>query len=201
MDYFALFNEMRRPWLDPEVLKAKFLALSGKVHPDRLQEHPAHQPGPADPRFAELNAAYNTLRDPKLRLAHLLELERGGKPSDLQEIPPDLTELWMQIGLLCREVDAFLRQKQAARSPLLRVELFEQSQEWTEELSPVQQKLSGMQDALTAQLKREDNAWQDAPDPDRRAVVLARLEALYRLFGFTGRWAQQVQERIVLLSL
>jgi hypothetical protein len=35
-DAFALLNEPRRPWLEAEALKQKFLALSSAVHPDRV---------------------------------------------------------------------------------------------------------------------------------------------------------------------
>ncbi len=34
-DYFALLNEPRRPWLEPETLKSKFLALAAEAHPDK----------------------------------------------------------------------------------------------------------------------------------------------------------------------
>src|SRR5688572_2737628 len=36
-DYFALFDEPRRLWLDPERLKTRFLALSAELHPDKIQ--------------------------------------------------------------------------------------------------------------------------------------------------------------------
>ena len=35
-DAFALLSEPRRPWLDAEALKARFLPLSAAVHPDRV---------------------------------------------------------------------------------------------------------------------------------------------------------------------
>ena len=35
-DYFALLNEPRRPWLDADLLKQKFLALASDLHPDRV---------------------------------------------------------------------------------------------------------------------------------------------------------------------
>ena len=35
-DNFALLNEPRRPWLEANLLKQKFLALSADFHPDRI---------------------------------------------------------------------------------------------------------------------------------------------------------------------
>jgi hypothetical protein len=34
-DCFALLNEPRRPWLDSEALKQRFVSLSAELHPDR----------------------------------------------------------------------------------------------------------------------------------------------------------------------
>ena len=36
VDNFILLDEPRLPWLDPETIKAKFHALSGAAHPDRV---------------------------------------------------------------------------------------------------------------------------------------------------------------------
>ena len=110
-DYFALLDEPRRPWLDPEVLKAKFHALAASVHPDRV--HGAAQPEKqeANQRYADLNAAFQCLREPKERLRHLLELERGIKVEDVQKISTDTMDLMMEISAHCRETDAFLAEK------------------------------------------------------------------------------------------
>ena len=66
-DYFALFGEARRPWLDPAELKEKYFAFSRTAAPS-----------------AELNEAFRVLSDPKLRLQHLLTLEgvelNAGRP-------------------------------------------------------------------------------------------------------------------------
>ena len=56
-DYFALFGEARRPWLEPAELKEKYFARSRTAAPS-----------------AELNEAFRVLSDPKLRLHHLLTL-------------------------------------------------------------------------------------------------------------------------------
>ena len=147
-DFFALLNEPRRPWIDPESLKSKFLALSAETHPDRVHNAGETEKRTAQQRYAGLNAAYNCLRDPKERLAHLLELELGAKPKDLQQMPDDLAELFIQVGQLCRQADAFLAEKARATSPLLRVQLFERGQAWEEKLNELRASLAARREAL-----------------------------------------------------
>ena len=38
MDYFALLDEPRQPWLDPAALKEKFLARGAEAHPDKFPD-------------------------------------------------------------------------------------------------------------------------------------------------------------------
>ena len=80
-DNFALLNEPRRPWLDVDLLKQKFLARASGAHPDRVHNASDSEKAEVTKRYIELNAAYNCLADPKLRLLHLLELELGAKPN------------------------------------------------------------------------------------------------------------------------
>src|SRR5688572_1414187 len=110
-DYFAVLDEPRRAWLDPEALKAKFLSLSATVHPDRVHGQSDAERKAAQDRYTQFNAAYQCLRDTKSRLQHLLELERGGKLQDVQQIPPETMDLFFQVGKLCREADDFLARK------------------------------------------------------------------------------------------
>src|SRR5437588_3739183 len=105
IDYFALLNEERRPWIDPDAVKQAFQTLSAQVHPDRVHSAGEQEKRGAQERYTLLNAAYSCLRDPKERLLHLLELERGHKPEQVQNIPPDLMELLLEVGQLCREAD------------------------------------------------------------------------------------------------
>ena len=68
-DYFALLDQPRRPWLDPEELKEVF-------HQKTLATHPDAQTQPRGKEtFTQLNEAYQVLREPKRRLHHLLDLE------------------------------------------------------------------------------------------------------------------------------
>jgi hypothetical protein len=200
-DYFALFDEPRRPWLDPEVLKSKFLLLAAESHPDKKICANESEKLAANRRYAELNTAYNCLAEPKLRLLHLLELELGAKPADVQQIPSALADLFAEVATTCRNTDAFLTEKNKAASPLLQVQFFERGQEWVERLRALQTKQAGLHGKLIEELKSLDALWTSQSRSLERKSLLPRLEELYRLFGYFNRWNNQIQERIVQLSL
>src|SRR3954451_20044946 len=120
-DYFQLLQEPRRPWLDPEALRKKFLEISSAVHPDRVHNAADIEKQAANVRYIELNAAYQTLREPKERLLHLLTLETGSKPKEVQALLPGAMDLFLEVAGKCREVDLFLGERNGVTSPLLKV--------------------------------------------------------------------------------
>jgi curved DNA-binding protein CbpA len=197
-DYFALLNEPRRPWLEPELLKEKFLALSATDHPDRAHHLGETERAAAQERYTELNAAYNCLRDSKERLHHLLQLELGALPKDVQRIPSELMDLSLEVGKACREADAFLAEKARVTSPLLQVSFFQRSDEFTDKLQALRQRVNSLNERLNDELKQIDAAWQERAET--RATLLPRLEELYRLFSYFARWTSQIQERTVRLT-
>jgi DnaJ-domain-containing protein 1 len=203
-DSFALLNEPRRPWLDAEALKQKFIPLSSAVHPDRTHNAPDTEKQASTARYAELNAAYNTLREPRDRLLHLLELELGAKPRDVQRIPPGTMDLFVEVGQICRDVDAFLAQQKNVTSPLLKVQMFERGMEWTDKLQALQQRINAKRDELAGELQQMNAVWESAPtigSPERIAALpLERLEQIYRVFSYIARWSEQIQERNVQLA-
>jgi len=199
-DYFALLDEPRRPWLDAASLKQKFLARSTEVHPDRV-----HGAGDADRRLAnqrytDLNSAYVCLREPRDRLRHLLELELGRKPADLQEVPSELADLYMEVAATCHEADRFLGRQANVTSPLLRAQSFPEAQNWTERLTALQRTSVGQHEKLLGQLRALDAAWVErATEAPARSALLAELGNLCRRLGFVSRWNGQIQERLVRL--
>jgi DnaJ-domain-containing protein 1 len=199
-DYFALLDEPRRPWLDPDALKQKFLARSANAHPDKVHTAPEPERHAAAQKFAALNAACHCLARPKLRLLHLLELERGAKPKEVREIPNALAGIFTDVATACREADRFLSEKAKTDSPLLQVQLFERGMEWIDQLNALQKKLSTVSEELIAALRDADLKWMTR-DAITRAELLDELEDLYRLFSYFDRWHGQIRERIVQLSL
>lgn len=201
-DYFALLDEPRRPWIDPGRLKAKFLALSVGAHPDKIHTAPPADRGAANQRFVELNAAFKCLREPRERLRHLLELELGDTTREIQEIPPGLADMFTEIAQVRREVNTFLAEASRVQSPLLRVQMFERAQEWTDQLRAIQQRLSDGEAQLHEELQVLDADWSRLEsDPVQHGTLLQRVEHIYRVLSFYTRWHTQIQETVVQLSL
>lgn len=204
-DAFALLSEPRRPWLDADVLKARFLPLSAEVHPDRVHSASEAEKAAANARYAELNAAYNTLREPRDRLLHLLELEAGGKPKDVQRIPPGTMDLFVEVGQTCRDTDEFLKQKSTSESPMVKLRLMQDGLDWLDRLQALQGRVNAKRDELVTELRQMNAVWEAAPPvgaPERVAALpLERLEQVYRAMSYVARWTEQIQERIVQLAL
>jgi curved DNA-binding protein CbpA len=167
------------------------------VHPDRVHQADAIDKRAAQDRYTALNAAYNCLREPKERLRHLLELERGTKPKQVEQIPNGLMDRFFEVGQHCKEADAFLVEKGAVNSPLLKVQLFERDQDLVEKLAGLQKRVQAWNEEALNELKVIDGKWDGVED---REALLARLEELYRLFSYFARWSAQIQERVVQLS-
>ena len=203
-DDFALLDEPRRPWLDPERLKSKFLQFSAATHPDHFHNAGEDEKRAINQRVADLNAAYNHLREPRERLRCLLELELGAQPKDVQRIPPGTMELFAEVGQLCRDVDTFVARKAQVTSPLLKARRFEQGLEWMDKLITLQNKILAKKQDLDVELKSLNAAWETAPTVGTEArlpgLPLARLEQIYRIFSYIARWTEQIQERTVQLA-
>ena len=204
-DAFSLFGEPRRPWLEPEPLKRLFLDRSSPIHPDRVHSTSPEEKAKANSTYAALNAAHAVLREPKDRLALLLELERASPLKDIQRIPPGTMDLFVEVGQTCRDVDGFLAEKAATTSPMVKLRLFERGMDWVDRLNELQRKISQRREELFGELKGMNALWEKAPpvgSPDRLAALpLERLEEIYRVLSYVARWTGQIQERIVALSV
>ncbi|HXT41051.1 MAG TPA: hypothetical protein VN887_13655 [Candidatus Angelobacter sp.] len=204
-DFFALLEEPRRPWLDPEVLKAKFLALAAETHPDRVHHTTQAEKLSATERYIGLNAAYNCLREPRDRLIHLLELERGTKPEDVQNIPPATVDLFTVVSRLCHEAEDFLLERAKTSSPILKVRLFENGMVLADRLNKLLADLSAKQNAFVDQMKELNTAWESAPpvgSPTRvNSLPCEQLEHVHRELSYISRWSQHIQGLILQLSL
>ena len=196
MDYFALLDEPRKPWIDTGLLKDKFMEMSARYHPDKFPQATPEERERISARYAELNAAYQCLSHTRDRLLHLIELETGKPSSDVQRIPPGTSDLFMQIGQTCAQAAAFLEKQPQTDSPILKAKRFVEQMEWTDKLTDFQNQLQEISDKLEEELKRMNTDMENgAPLP------LERLEEIYRSASYINRWTDQIREKIVQLAV
>ena len=186
-DAFELLSEPRRPWLEEEALKEKFLARSAASHPDKFTD-PAEKAA-ASKRFAALNSAHDTLRNPKLRLRHLIELETGAPPAYVHDIPANTAELFLAVGQILRPVDAFLTEHDAQTSPLLRAQSYPAALDWLEQVNSLLATLNEQLAAAEATLQKMNDAW-----------TATALEPVYHQFSYLQKWRVQLNDRALRLS-
>ncbi len=204
-DAFSLLQQPRRPWLDSDDLKQRFHELSAPLHPDRVHGASAEERQEANTRYAELNGAYQLLKEARERLPLLYELETGERPRDIQRIPPGTMELFIEVGQTCRDADAFLKRKSEATSPMLKLQLMQEALQWIDRFRELQQRVNLRREELTRELQEMNAAWDLAPapgNPDRMgSLPLERLEQVYRAMSYVERWTAQLQERVVQFAL
>jgi DnaJ-domain-containing protein 1 len=195
-DLFAVLDESRRPWLDGAALKQKFLSRSAELHPDRTHSATGTGPRTAQECFTELNAAYQCLSEPRLRLRHLLELELGQKPSDLTEIPDEQMNLFFELGQAFRAAEALRAEKARAASPLLQVQIFTRCQDLVETLHALRDRVTALREAELEKLRAIDLTWPPAPPRPVESLL-----QIWRQLSFCDRWLAQIQQQVVELSL
>ena len=202
-DYFALLGMPRRPWIDLEGLQSKFVTLSAERHPDRIHSATVVERETATERFRELNAAYSCLKDTKRRLGHLVELETGRPPANLETLAAGSSDFYFAVGQACRAADHYLKQKPS--SPLLRVQFYQGAMDRVEKLQGFQSALEARRKELEGSLEGMNAAWESAPPLDsaerKRALPLRELEQVFREMSYVTRWAEQTRQRVLELSL
>ena len=187
---FALLDLERRPYLDPAVVKASFQERAASVHPDGYGTTREI----AD--FAAVELAFRTLRDPKLRLQHLLDLEFPGvRTAAPATVPAVLAELFTPANLLIGRVDAFLGRRNAAGSAVARAMMGREQLALRAEVESWQETLRHHELALQEDLRSADQFWTLAGERDS-----AKLLRLHQSFAFLTRWNEQARERLFALS-
>ena len=177
-DYFALLDEARRPWLDPEKLKEKYYRLSRAAAPD-----------------AELNEAFRVLSDPKLRLHHLLTLE-GADLAAGRPVPPSVAELFWNTATLLREVERWLLQSSGTTGALPRSLLKAEQAKLAGKLARLEVQLRATYESELEQLRQLDAAWSAVSPND-----MPQLLQLYDSISYLTRLLERTSEKHFELSV
>ncbi|MEN3368756.1 MAG: DnaJ domain [Verrucomicrobiota bacterium] len=189
IDYFALLDQPRAPWVDPEKLKQVFHQKTFLAHPDTAPS------GEAENSFAQLNEAYQVMQDPKRRLHHLLDLEGHAPSSSGQTVPQELHDLFPAIGGLTQRANVLLEKITTASNALSRSLLKPQILEVQKETKELRGKIQGLSESSLAQLRQVDSRWKKNPTDE-----IAALSDLYFTFAYLTRWSAQVDELAFQLS-
>lgn len=180
-----------RPWLERETLQASFVELAARWHPDT-------NPDPeAASRFQALVAAHLWLRDPVKRLESVLQLEdsnRGGAQNGAQ-ITEELTDLFLRIATLNRQLQAFHAQQPAAPSPLSRALLQSDRLSLTQDLEQLSHTVEQHWQRCENQIHAADTVWER-----RTPTLLDALGKVLREMVFLQRWRVQLRESRVRLA-
>lgn len=193
MNHFTRFGLESRPWIDLEGLKETFLKLSAETHPDKVT--PAEKSS-SERQFRELNESYNVLRNTRARLLHLMELSGLPKQEQVQDVPASALELFPVIASATKRADALIREKAAAGSPMLKVQLMERGLQEIETLQELQGRIRESIRQIEDTLKALASGW--SPPPSTSA--LKRVQQAATALGFLERWNSQLQERIGALT-
>jgi hypothetical protein len=186
-DFFVVFNEPRRPWLDGDALKEKFHTLSSTHHPD-VNAAP-------EINFSDLNAAYQILRDPVSCLRHFLQNENPGALVSSAQTPEQLAEMFLRVGRVRRNVTEFLNLEARAASPLIRAGLMESKLRLIDDLEKMIRFVQTAHDGLVDELRGMSADWER-----RREDAMPRLVPLYHTLAFLAKWLGQLREDRVRLQ-
>ncbi|MEY2488857.1 MAG: hypothetical protein QOC70_799 [Verrucomicrobiota bacterium] len=192
-DYFALLDQPRAPWLDPDKLKDSYHQKTLRAHPDAQANSPGADA--ADGAFTSLNEAYQVLQDPKRRLHHLLTLEGAAPSSADQTVPQQLHDLFPKIGALTHRANLLLEKIRATSNALSRSLLKPQILEVQNDTKEVHEKIQELSDASLEKLRQINTAW--AKNPREQIEALSNL---YLAFAYLTRWSTQLDEMMFQLS-
>jgi curved DNA-binding protein CbpA len=194
IDYFALLDQPRAPWLDPDRLKDTYHQKTLQAHPDTQTSRPGADTTNA--AFTSLNEAYQVLQDPKRRLHHLLSLEGAAPSSTDQTAPKQLHDLFPAVGALTQRANFLLEKTRATSNTLSRSLLKAQILEVQNEAKEVRDRIQNLSDAALAELRQINTAWAK-----NSAEQIESLSNLYFAFAYLTRWSTQLDEMTFQLSL
>lgn len=213
---FELLSLTPRPWIEPETLQSRFLALAAISHPDArpaggpnaagLGSSPSPLSPPALPPdgsavpldFTELNAAKRTLEDPVRRLKHLLELEAPELIGNLPPLArsPEIQEQFMVVATLLREISAFRSQQNGSMSALQKAVLKAENAQCRRDLEKALSQLDLQWQRCEAQLQALDCVWER-----RTAEILRELALIHQEMAFLQKWRSELREARLQLDL
>lgn len=166
------------------MLKEKLHRFTAETHPDIAGDSAA---------FATLNAGYSTLKEPKPRLQHLMELEWPGQTTGRQEPPARLADLFMEVGGAQQTYNALRKRETSETSPLARALLAPLKLDLIDRFEEALRRLAAEEELLNQELRVLDSNWIS----ERSYTDIA---SLYQGFSYLSKWSAQMREGLFALN-
>ncbi|MEI6712541.1 MAG: hypothetical protein WCO60_02235 [Verrucomicrobiota bacterium] len=206
-DPFDTFSIPARPWIDLSDLQSRFHALAAQHHPDTLEASKTGGAATAsssdtavlkEADFSEINEAHQLLKDPVTRLQLLLAREAPAELEALKhgEISMDMSEHFLHVATILREVSAFQHQYSSARSPLARAVLRAEHLSLRHDLDRALAKMDELWHQCESLIKGADSVWER-----RNPSILRQLATVQREMTFLQKWRTQLREARLTMSL
>jgi molecular chaperone HscB len=171
-DYFTFFGLPRQLTIDSQELERRFRDLSRKFHPDYFYNATPAERLASLERSSYLNDAYRALRNPAMRVEHLLAIE--GLPSVKSEegaakVPPGLLE---EVFALNEELDEIREAREAGTDAAALRGRLEAAR------TPIDAKRAAHERELETLGARWDALLESGSPEERRATLAALRERL-----------------------
>lgn len=137
--HFELFGLEPTFDVDERDLRTRYLRISRELHPD-FQQRAGGVSDAALHGSAQVNAAYDTLRDPIRRAEHLLLLAGGDTAADDKTVPP---EVLTQTLMLREEIDEAKAAGAAEALATLAVQVRAGHDDWARRIGELARALPG----------------------------------------------------------
>jgi len=199
LDFFRLFGLEPRPAVDRDALKATFLGLSQKLHPDHNMGAEAATQANVLGISAQLNRGYATLSDTKERLRYLVGKETDEEPTEANRVPTPIMELFFEVHDLVQEVDAYLKQRAPSASRIVAAvaETDVEKGRLLEGIGRMRKRAALTVAEVEAEVAAIDRRWDD---PAARDAHLARLGELADVLAYLGRLKTSLDQKELALS-
>lgn len=154
-DHFRLFGLPRQYEIDTADLHRRFLSISRNIHPDLFGSQTTEMRALALRLSAQVNEAYEILRDPLLRAEYLLESAGGRSAAADKSVPGDLLA---EVMMLREDIEAARADGDAESMEAIRARVESRREAAKKKIAALCKRLDEPSEEVRSELRRQLNA-------------------------------------------
>jgi curved DNA-binding protein CbpA len=179
-DYFALLGQPRLPYLDHDAIQEAFRERARLFHPDANSAAESED-------FIQLNNAFSVLRDPRLRLQHLLLLENCEAAAE--EFGNELADLFSRVAELAHRAKQQIAATRPSQSAIAQSMAQVKRRLISDRLGALLQELESTESEAQSDLAALNEKWNR-----NREAAMVVAKKLQNRFTFVQRWLATLRE-------